>query len=209
MTLGFFIIVCAAALLYACAAIIATLLAGLIIPRLPTLAQSPPARVLPIWLLPAIYAIVGIAVLLGHASVEQLGVIALLCIPLGSIVLVDMAKGLIPDLLTVLPMAVLLVWNGLHGPWLPMLVGAAVPFAAFALSAAFSKGRGMGWGDAKLAAFGGAILGLAPSLIAFALASLVAVMVAMIAKRAVTEPIAFGPYMVAAIIVGMLVQAHH
>ncbi len=209
MTLGFFIIVCAAALLYACAGVIATLIASLLIPRLPTLEESPQGRTLPIWLLPAAYAVLGIVVLLGHASVEQLGVIALLCIPLGSIVIVDMAKGLIPDFLTVLPMVALLVWNGVHGPWLPMLVGAAVPFAAFALSAALSKGRGMGWGDAKLAAFGGAILGLAPSLIAFALASLVAVVVAMIAKRAKTEPIAFGPYMVAAIVVGMLVQAHH
>ncbi|MHB8392590.1 MAG: prepilin peptidase, partial [Acidobacteriaceae bacterium] len=122
-----------------------------------------------------LFAGVGIVVLLGHASVEQLGVIALLCIPLGAIVMVDMAKGLIPDLLTLVPLGALLLWTGLHGPWLPMLIGAAIPFGAFALSAALSKGRGMGWGDAKLAAFGGAILGLAPSLIAFALSSLVAV----------------------------------
>ncbi len=208
MTFGFFIIACAAALLYACAGVVATLIASVLIPRLPMLEESPRGRTLPLWLLPAAYAVLGVVVLFGHASVEQLGIIAVLCIPLGAIIIVDMAKGLIPDLLTVVPMVVLLVWNGMHGPWLPMLVGAAVPFAAFALSAALSKGRGMGWGDAKLAAFGGAILGLAPSLIAFALASLVAVAVAMIAKRAATEPIAFGPYMVAAIIVGMLVQAH-
>ncbi|MHB8461495.1 MAG: hypothetical protein ACYDA1_02505, partial [Vulcanimicrobiaceae bacterium] len=88
MTLGFLILALAAGLLYACAGIIAFLVATVLLPRLPTLADSPPIRVLPTWLLPVLFAGVGIVVLLGHASVEQLGVIALLCIPLGAIVMV-------------------------------------------------------------------------------------------------------------------------
>ena len=66
-----------------------------------------------------------------------------------------------------------------------------------------SRGRGMGWGDAKLAALGGALLGAREAALAFMLAAVAA---AVIARRAACardiapRPIAFGPYLAAAIV---------
>ena len=198
----------AAAILYACAGVIATIIATVFIARLPDVADAPESHVLPLWLVPGISAVLGTLLVLGHSTIGQLGLIALLVIPLGAICIVDARKGLIPDALTLLPLVVLLAWTALHGPWIPMFLGAIIPFGAFALSAALSKGRGLGWGDAKLAAFGGAILGMSASLFAFALASLVAVAFALIRGKGMKAPIAFGPFLVIAIVIGILVQAH-
>ena len=63
----------------------------------------------------------------------------------------------------------------------------------------------MGWGDAKLAALGGALLGAREAALAFMFAAIAA---AVIARRsngmrlagAMPRPIAFGPYLAAAIV---------
>jgi prepilin signal peptidase PulO-like enzyme (type II secretory pathway) len=64
----------------------------------------------------------------------------------------------------------------------------------------------MGWGDVKLAALGGAVLGAGAALIAFAAACLVAVGVAWARGRG-AEPIAFAPYLVASIGAALLLGA--
>jgi len=78
------------------------------------------------------------------------------------------------------------------------IVGAVVMFLPFALFALLSKGRGMGWGDVKLAALGGAVLGPPAAMLAFAGACLIAVFIAALRKRR-SEPIAFAPYLCGAI----------
>jgi prepilin signal peptidase PulO-like enzyme (type II secretory pathway) len=84
----------------------------------------------------------------------------------------------------------------LTGAYWPAFWAVAV-FLPFAAASLISKGRGMGWGDTKLAALGGAMLGDA-ALIAYCAACLGAVAVAYLRKKH-TEPIAFGPYLAASI----------
>jgi prepilin signal peptidase PulO-like enzyme (type II secretory pathway) len=78
-------------------------------------------------------------------------------------------------------------------------------FLPFALAALLSKGRGMGWGDSKLAALGGAVLGLQLSLLTFAAACLALVAVGWIRNRR-TEPMAFAPYLAVAIVFGLILR---
>ncbi|MEA2787310.1 MAG: hypothetical protein QOF71_3414 [Candidatus Eremiobacteraeota bacterium] len=110
----------------------------------------------------------------------------------------DLACGLLPDPLTLVPLAVVAGAGVIAHDWAPLL-SAAVVFVPFAVAALVSRGRGMGWGDAKLAALGGALLGAREAAFAFMLAALAA---AIIARRTtgVRRPIAFGPYLAAAIV---------
>jgi prepilin signal peptidase PulO-like enzyme (type II secretory pathway) len=57
----------------------------------------------------------------------------------------------------------------------------------------------LGWGDVKLAALGGAVLGAQVSVLVFAVASLAAVIVSRFRGVDKNEPIAFAPYLAAAI----------
>jgi prepilin signal peptidase PulO-like enzyme (type II secretory pathway) len=110
----------------------------------------------------------------------------------------DLACGLLPDPLTLVPLAVVAAAGAAAHDWAPLL-SAVLVFVPFAVAAAVSRGRGMGWGDAKLAALGGALLGAREAAFAFMLAALVA---AIIARRTTGahRPIAFGPYLAAAIV---------
>ena len=78
-------------------------------------------------------------------------------------------------------------------------------FLPFALAALLSKERGMGWGDSKLAALGGAVLGFQLSLLTFAAACLALVAVGWLRGRR-TEPMAFAPYLAVAIVFGLLLR---
>jgi leader peptidase (prepilin peptidase)/N-methyltransferase len=71
-------------------------------------------------------------------------------------------------------------------------------FVPFAVAALASRGLGMGWGDVKLVALGGAVLGWEAAILAFGCACALAVIVALARKRR-HEPLAFAPYLVAAI----------
>jgi prepilin signal peptidase PulO-like enzyme (type II secretory pathway) len=74
----------------------------------------------------------------------------------------------------------------------------------FALAATLSRGRGMGWGDVKLAALGGALLGAPAATLAFVLAALAAYAGSRFAgDRA--RPIAFAPYLAGGIAVVLIV----
>jgi len=110
----------------------------------------------------------------------------------------DFACGLLPDPLTLVPLAVVAGAGVAAHDWAPLL-SAAVVFVPFAAAALLSRGRGMGWGDAKLAALGGALLGAREAAFAFMLAAVAA---AVIARRTTggRRPIAFGPYLAAAIV---------
>ncbi len=80
----------------------------------------------------------------------------------------------------------------------------------FAFAAYLSRGRGMGWGDVKLAAVAGAMLGASNALLALALAAFAAAVAARLQKRTLVidgrgaaaatlaRPVAFAPYLIGA-----------
>lgn len=122
---------------------------------------------------------------------------AVLCGLLAAIWCVDVQTGVIPDALTLVPLALIAIVALWRHEW-GVLLAASIPLLPFAIAAFASRGRGMGWGDVKLAALGGAILGAQTAVLMFALACLAAVAVAYLSKQR-AKPIAFGPYMAGAI----------
>jgi len=149
------------------------------------------------WAFAAIAGCVGLAVALRGEPPAQLAVLVLVVLALAGCAAADLACGALPDLLTLLPLAAVLAFGALTHDWMPALGAAfvAVPFAACAL---LSRGRGMGWGDVKLAALGGALLGARGAAFAFMVAAIAAYVVAR-ATGGVRRPIAFGPYLAVSI----------
>ncbi len=130
-------------------------------------------------------------------SIPQLGVVAVLSLCLSAIWYSDVQRGIVPDVFTLVPLVAILGAAAYFQQW-SMLLSSAVVFVPFAGAALFSKGRGMGWGDVKLVALGGALLGAQSAVLAFGIACAVAVIVAFARNRR-HEPIAFAPYLVGAI----------
>ncbi|HMD03403.1 MAG TPA: A24 family peptidase [Candidatus Baltobacteraceae bacterium] len=118
----------------------------------------------------------------------------------------DVTYGFIPDYFTLIPLGLVVAaalierdlnWN--------LLLSTFAAFLPFGLAALLSKGRGMGWGDSKLAALGGAILGFQMALLTFAAACLALVAVGWLRGRR-AEPMAFAPYLAVAIVFGVLLR---
>jgi prepilin signal peptidase PulO-like enzyme (type II secretory pathway) len=119
----------------------------------------------------------------------------------------DAKTGIIPDVFTLAPLGLALIYSFFTHQQVQVIISALVLFIPFALGAFFSKGRGMGWGDAKLAALAGAMLGMMVATFTLGVGSLAAVIVASIRYRSKPVPVAFGPYMVAAIVLGLAYKA--
>jgi prepilin signal peptidase PulO-like enzyme (type II secretory pathway) len=135
----------------------------------------------------------------------MLAIFCFVCGILAAIWYADTVRGIVPDVFTLLPLAAIGIAAGFSGRW-DVIVSALVPTIPFAIVAYASKGRGMGWGDVKLAALGGALLGMQNAVLAFALASIVAIVVSRFrADR--TRPMALAPYLVAGIAVPLALQA--
>ena len=126
-----------------------------------------------------------------------IAVIALACGLFVAIWAADVARGIVPDLFTLVPLGAVLLAAALAGRW-EVVVAAVVSAIPFAILAWRSQGMGMGWGDVKLAALGGPLIGMQNALLAFAVGALAAVVIARVRGRA-GEPIAFAPYLVSAI----------
>jgi len=136
-------------------------------------------------------------------GLPSLGLCAVLTAALVGCWYSDVRCGIVPDVFTLAPLAVVLAMALIGGnPW-PM-VSAAVVFVPFALAAVASRGIGMGWGDVKLVALGAAVLGLQTSILSFAAACLLAVVVAMVRGRR-SAPIAFAPYLAASIALALAI----
>ena len=153
------------------------------------------------------FALIGAAV--GAASAHDLPwphavVLAVVIGLLAACAAADLRSGLIPDACSLGALGLVLATSAFERTWAP-LVNAALVAAAFGIAALVSRGRGMGWGDVKLAAVGGALLGVFDATLAFALGSLVAYVVV---RRAGTlrTPIAFGPYLAAATAIALAFQ---
>jgi prepilin signal peptidase PulO-like enzyme (type II secretory pathway) len=142
-------------------------------------------------------ALIGAACALRSAPAQTLAIVAAMIGVLTAIWCVDVTRGIVPDALTLVPLLALLVAGLLTGHWY-VILAAAVPAIPFAIMAWRTKGLGLGWGDVKLVALGGALLGMQTAILAFALAAIGAILVARVQRRT-AEPLAFGPYLVTAI----------
>ncbi len=192
-----------AALLFAAAGYGGIVAAQTLIPRLPKLEDGPePAETQPAFLLVGA-GLLGAVVGWHHVPILQLLVLALVAGALVAIWFTDTRTGLVPDLFSLPPIGLVLLLSLGNRDWWGIF-GAALIFVVFAIAAMLSKGRGMGWGDAKLAALGGLLLGPVGGTFFFGVGSLVAVIVTSIRYRSRQMPIAFAPYMVAAIAVGIV-----
>jgi prepilin signal peptidase PulO-like enzyme (type II secretory pathway) len=181
-------------LIFGAAAILAVVLAESICARIEPFADGPPPAAPQPYLIIAIMAVAG-AFVASHSfapSVITVGAVA--AFALTGCWYCDLARGIVPDFFTLLPLGSLSIFAAVEGEW-RVVISAVVPFVPFAVAALLSRGRGMGWGDAKLVAFGGAVLGAQASLIAFAMSCLAAGIVARFNGRRGT-PIAFAPYLV-------------
>jgi leader peptidase (prepilin peptidase)/N-methyltransferase len=128
---------------------------------------------------------------------QGIGLEAVICVSLVACWHSAVAYGHMPDYFTLTPLGAIVLSAIAQANW-PLIVGVIVPFIPFAAMAYLSKGKGMGWDDAKLAALGGGILGTTDALLAYAVACVVAVVVTALRKR-IKEPIVFGPYVIGAI----------
>jgi prepilin signal peptidase PulO-like enzyme (type II secretory pathway) len=141
--------------------------------------------------------VLGAALVVHHDDPTRLALSAILVVSLVAIWCADVRCGIVPDVFTLAPLAAVILAGLLEREWWHIFA-ALVPFVPFAAAALASKGRGMGWGDVKLAALGGAVLGIGPAMLAFSGACIAAVAIAWVRGRR-TEPIAFAPYLAAAI----------
>lgn len=185
------------ALFFAGAGLLGALLGHLFADRLPRLEGGPAPHAAPAALLIAGCACIGAFASAHAVSAQQLPLIALVCLALVAIWITDARCGVVPDVFTLGPLGVILIialWE--HQWWL--FVSAGVPFVPFACAALLSRGRGMGWGDVKLVALGGAVLGAQLAVLAFAAACLVAVGINYARGRR-HGIIAFAPYLATAI----------
>jgi prepilin signal peptidase PulO-like enzyme (type II secretory pathway) len=186
------------ALIFAAAAACGIVAAKTMLPMLHRFEDAPPA----VEFTPG--ALIGGAAVIGGVMGARTPPMALLVISVVAIAglvatwYADSKTGIIPDVFTLVPLGIVIAYGISQHQWTPAL-SAVVMFIPFAILAAVSKGRGMGWGDAKLAALGGALLGASSAVYVLALASLVAALVAWLKYRKRNAPIAMGPYLVAAI----------
>ena len=150
-------------------------------------------------LIPALIAACALigAVVTAHGNQGQVLLIAIVCVALVAIWITDTTRGVVPDVFTLGPLGLILLVALWQHNWF-VFASAAVPFVPFAIVAVLSHGRGMGWGDVKLVALGGALLGAEASVLAFALACVAAVVLNYVRGRR-HGPIAFAPYLAAAI----------
>lgn len=192
--------------IFACAATCGIIAAHFVCARIQPHEDGPA----PVTLHPAIpvviFALLGIVVAARGGNAPQLGTIALLGVPLVGAWYSDARTGIVPDVFTLVPLGIVALGVLLHHTWW-IAISAIVIFAAFALAATFSRGRGMGWGDAKLAMLTGAALGLQSSLLVLAVACFAATVVSVIRNRG-TQPIAFAPYIVVTVLLAFGMTVH-
>lgn len=185
------------AFFFAAAGVVGALLGMTFAERLESLPDGPAPQQTPIPLLILGCALIGAFITVRAFSPAQLVVLAIVCLALVAIWIVDARRGIVPDAFTLGPLAIILLVAIWQHEW-RFFISAAIPFVPFAIAAVLSKGRGMGWGDVKLVALGGAVLGAQWAIIAFAVACLAAVIVCY-ARGKQRGPIAFAPYLTAAI----------
>ena len=149
-------------------------------------------------------ALLGALAAAGRADWQALTLAAIVCVSLSASWHSSTVYEKIPDFFTLVPLGAVLIAAAVQGEWF-LILGAVVPFVPFAAMAYLTKGRGFDWDDAKIAALGGALLGIEASIFVLAGACIIAVAVAFGRKRT-REPIVIAPYMIGAIAAAMAVR---
>jgi prepilin signal peptidase PulO-like enzyme (type II secretory pathway) len=184
------------ALLFSCAAIAGLVVAAALCARIEGYEDGPQPGTPPIVALLAGAALIG-GIAGAHAEPGRLGLVAIVAGAFVAAWYCDVARGVVPDLFSLGPMAVIaavaFLW---HDP--RMVVSALIVVVPFSIAAYLSRGRGMGWGDVKLAAVAGALLGASNALLALALAAFAAALGAKFRRDAAMQPLAFAPYLIGA-----------
>lgn len=181
-----------------------SLIARVFYADLPVFADGPTPAVPPVRTIVAISVLVGIFCAVRNVPPATLAIIAMVCAVMTAIWCTDMTHGIVPDALTLIPLGAVVLANLLTGHWFAG-VAAVVPAIPFAFLAWRTKGIGMGWGDVKLAALGGALVGMQDAMLVFAAAGVVAVVVTKM-RGTPSRPLAFAPYLAAAIVVPLVVR---
>lgn len=197
----------AGALVFATAAVAGLIAATALLPKLKRFEDGPaPFSVHPAWLMAAA-ALLGASLAWKHVPIGALAVAAVVVVALAGIFECDSRTGIVPDYFTLVPLALLLADSIFLHQFVMPLVSSVIVFVPFALAALLTRGHGMGWGDAKVAALGGAVLGMFAATLAFGIASLAAVVVVSVKYRSKRVTVAFAPYLVGAIALSMAIQA--
>jgi leader peptidase (prepilin peptidase)/N-methyltransferase len=165
--------------------------------RVTPLDGAPPLGEPPVIALVAGAAFIGALLVVRGAQPLQIGEFALVVLALVACWSSDSLRGIVPDVFTLVPLAILLLLSISRRDWLSV-ASAAIAFVPFAIAAFLTKGRGMGWGDAKLVALAGVALGAPLAILAMIVACIAAVAGYQI-KRIKAGPIAFAPYIAAAV----------
>jgi len=184
------------ALFFGAAGYVGSLLGLFFTERIERFPDGPEPGRAPVPLLIAGSALIG-AIVVTRADQGQILLIAIVCAALVAIWITDSVCGIVPDVFTLGPLGLILVVAVWRHDWFAF-ISAAIPFVPFAFVAMLSRGRGMGWGDVKMVALGGALLGAEISVLAFSLACIAAVLLSYLRGRS-RGPIAFAPYLAAAI----------
>jgi hypothetical protein len=156
--------------------------------------DGPPARTPPYVVLPAACALLGVLLVTLHAGPLELGIAAIVLFALVACWCSDTLCGIVPDVFTLAPLAALLLFAIAQRDW-PMALSAPLVFAPFAAAALFTRGHGMGWGDAKLVALSGIALGAPLAFLTLSAACAAAVVAHRLSST--RGPIAFAPYIAA------------
>lgn len=125
---------------------------------------------------------------------------------------IDQTQGIIPDALLILMLLVAIPFFLFVSPSfvIPHLLTGVVSFLFFLGIVGITRGRGMGFGDVKLAFVMGFLLGVPKAVVAFYAAFLTGAIVSLIliiAKRKrLRDPIAFGPFLVVGFWIGFFVS---
>ena len=193
----FYAFVILGALFFAGAAFLGIILGEEFATRITPLEGGPPPHGGPVAVLLAVAAAIGGFLFWQHVPISEVTMIGIVCVALSAIYVTDARRGIVPDVFSLGPLAIILLVALWRHEW-QFFIAAAVPFAPFAFAAVRSKGRGMGWGDAKLVALGGAVLGMQLAIVACIAACLAAIAINYSRghKRGV---FAFAPYLTAAI----------
>jgi prepilin signal peptidase PulO-like enzyme (type II secretory pathway) len=192
-----------ASVLFAVAGWTGTLVAEMLCAGRVPFEDGPPPIAYARWPFALVAACIGAVLAARGEHPAHLALLVLVVLALAGCTAADFACGMLPDVLTLGPLALLVGLGIASHDWTPA-IGAAFLFLPFAAAALVSHGRGMGWGDAKLSAFGGALLGAPDATLAFTLAALAAYLVAR-RSGAQRRPIAFGPYLAASIAAALVI----
>jgi prepilin signal peptidase PulO-like enzyme (type II secretory pathway) len=183
------------AVFFACVALVGAELSRLYCARIEPFADGPRPGRAPVVVLALAAAVIGGLLAFWKVPPLQIALAAIVVFALVACWCSDAQCGIVPDIFTLGPLAVLLLFALSQRNW-EVWLSAAIPFAFFAGAALFTRGKGMGWGDAKLVALTGAALGAPLALVALPIACIAAVIAQRFVKGTGT-PMAFAPYIAA------------